>query len=317
MEKICMCCGGTFHVPPSRFDVKKFCSSECRKKYREENLHITLKCDYCGKEFDAYSKDLKYGRRYCSKECSDLAKQHVLTLTCGHCGKEFTRRSRATTNPDNAFCSKKCRDAHKRLAEMTKCEVCGKEFYRSPAFLAGSEHHFCSEACKGVWMSGRRRGEDSPVYNSRACKCLVCGKEFVQPVSRVEVGKGKFCSRECKYKFFSEHFKETRNPNWHGGAKDYRGPDWAKIRLAVIERDGYRCAECGSNEAPLHVHHIKPYRYFKGDYEKANNPSNLVTLCTKCHSKKKIHHMHRRKSFHGNAVVNTGLTACVTVESRG
>ncbi|MBI5290710.1 MAG: HNH endonuclease [Chloroflexi bacterium] len=44
-----------------------------------------------------------------------------------------------------------------------------------------------------------------------------------------------------------------------------------------MERDGYRCADCGSREN-LDVHHTKPRR--KGGQDTLDN---LVTLCEKCH----------------------------------
>lgn len=312
MGKTCMCCGGTFHVPPSRFESKKFCSAKCRKEYESSALHVEIICSHCGKEFNVYSKDLKYGKKYCSKECSDLAKQHVLALTCGHCGKEFTRLSRATTNPNNAFCSKKCRDAHKRLAEMSKCYTCGKEFYRSPAFLADNEHNFCSEACFGKWMSVVRRGENSPVFNSVKKTCEICGHEFFVPMSRDEFGHRRFCSFECRAEARKRHMLDTSRPSLC-----FHGPNWRDARLATLRRDSFTCQACGYKGKGLHVHHITPYRQFGGDWVAANRLDNLITLCHSCHSKQKAHHTYRKKSFHGNAVVNTGLTPCVTVESRG
>jgi RNA-directed DNA polymerase len=55
---------------------------------------------------------------------------------------------------------------------------------------------------------------------------------------------------------------------------------WAEIRLAVLQRDGYRCVECSSNSNHLHVHHIRPRR--KGGTPQTDN---LKTLCKDCHAK--------------------------------
>ncbi len=49
------------------------------------------------------------------------------------------------------------------------------------------------------------------------------------------------------------------------------------VRRAVLERDGFCCARCGSKER-LHVHHIK-HRSDGGTDE----PANLLTLCEGCH----------------------------------
>ena len=48
-------------------------------------------------------------------------------------------------------------------------------------------------------------------------------------------------------------------------------------RQAVLERDGHRCAVCGSPRN-LHVHHIVP-RAAGGRHKS----ENLVTLCCSCH----------------------------------
>lgn len=62
----------------------------------------------------------------------------------------------------------------------------------------------------------------------------------------------------------------------------YRDPQWQKLRLEVLNRDGWACVECGNEEKHLHVHHpvYHPYTDNPWDYE-----SNfLVTLCEDCHS---------------------------------
>ena len=53
---------------------------------------------------------------------------------------------------------------------------------------------------------------------------------------------------------------------------------WAKIRVQVLERDGYRCVRCGK-PGRLEVDHIKP-AFRGGDlYDLAN----LQSLCRNCH----------------------------------
>lgn len=50
-----------------------------------------------------------------------------------------------------------------------------------------------------------------------------------------------------------------------------------KLRRAVYERDGWRCALCDSTDG-LQIHHYIPRG--KGG---ANHPWNLITLCWRCH----------------------------------
>ena len=52
---------------------------------------------------------------------------------------------------------------------------------------------------------------------------------------------------------------------------------WAAIRREVLERDGWRCRECGK-PGRLEVHHLEPLH--KGG---SNDVGNLVALCRGCH----------------------------------
>jgi 5-methylcytosine-specific restriction endonuclease McrA len=54
---------------------------------------------------------------------------------------------------------------------------------------------------------------------------------------------------------------------------------YALLGNQVLERDGWRCQECGALEN-LQVHHLKP-RSRLGD----DAVTNLVTLCAVCHGK--------------------------------
>lgn len=61
----------------------------------------------------------------------------------------------------------------------------------------------------------------------------------------------------------------------------------------IFNRDGNQCVLCGAYKK-LCVHHI--------DNDKFNNhPTNLITLCTKCHSKKLIH-FYRKKGVNWNLI---------------
>lgn len=57
-------------------------------------------------------------------------------------------------------------------------------------------------------------------------------------------------------------------------------PDWLELSNRIKARDGWKCVECGSRDR-LHVHHIIPIS--KGG---THDPSNLITLCWRCHAKK-------------------------------
>ena len=64
-------------------------------------------------------------------------------------------------------------------------------------------------------------------------------------------------------------------------ADKLRDPRWQKVRLQVFERDDWTCQACGSNEAPLAVHHL----YYVAEREPWDLPlTAFVTLCEVCHS---------------------------------
>ncbi len=71
---------------------------------------------------------------------------------------------------------------------------------------------------------------------------------------------------------------------WNNAPIDY-GPNWQKQRQLALTRDKATCQVCGqksdANHA-LHIHHKIPFRHFRSFVE-ANDLSNLITLCSRCH----------------------------------
>jgi hypothetical protein len=57
----------------------------------------------------------------------------------------------------------------------------------------------------------------------------------------------------------------------------------SELRKLVLERDGYKCVKCGSEE-PLHCHHIYPV---STNPLESTDIDNCITLCIDCH--KKVH----------------------------
>jgi hypothetical protein len=55
---------------------------------------------------------------------------------------------------------------------------------------------------------------------------------------------------------------------------------WKMVRLVVINRDGGKCACCGSDES-IQVHH----KTYENHLNEHNHFEDLVTLCRKCHAK--------------------------------
>lgn len=53
------------------------------------------------------------------------------------------------------------------------------------------------------------------------------------------------------------------------------------FRKLILERDGYKCVQCGATES-LEVDHIKSFTHYP---ELRYEPSNGRTLCRPCHKK--------------------------------
>ena len=58
--------------------------------------------------------------------------------------------------------------------------------------------------------------------------------------------------------------------------------EYLSLHNQVLERDGWRCQECGSLKN-LQVHHLQP-RSRLGD----DTMTNLITLCSRCHGKRHL-----------------------------
>lgn len=61
-----------------------------------------------------------------------------------------------------------------------------------------------------------------------------------------------------------------------------KDPRWQKKRLEILERDNFRCKECGNDNSELHVHHKV---YIRNRYPWDYHHLFLVTLCDDCHKK--------------------------------
>jgi 5-methylcytosine-specific restriction endonuclease McrA len=62
----------------------------------------------------------------------------------------------------------------------------------------------------------------------------------------------------------------------------FHNPEWAKLRLQILDRDGKRCAKCGRT-GTLHIDHILPRSKFP---EREMDPTNLQVLCRDCNLEK-------------------------------
>ena len=63
-------------------------------------------------------------------------------------------------------------------------------------------------------------------------------------------------------------------------AEKLKDPRWQKMRLKILERDGWKCQLCDDTTNTLVVHH----KYYERGKEPWNYPDNAyVSLCQDCH----------------------------------
>lgn len=122
--------------------------------------------------------------------------------------------------------------------------------------------------------------------------CPICRNIFYKVPSQT---KRKTCSRKCWHELEKRSgIRQGGNCNWwEGGHDEYRGPNWFEMRNLARIRDNNTCQVCGKTELEqgykLIVHHVVPYRFFQGDYKKANELQNLLCVCHNCHAKTESH----------------------------
>jgi 5-methylcytosine-specific restriction endonuclease McrA len=202
----------------------------------------------------------------------------LLPTTCAFCGTAIkVHRWRVERfGIDNVFCSRQHQVAYRAASAWHPlvCEECGVTFRAKPSQKQG-DHVFCSLHCAAVY---RNRSTETLVT------CERCGKSYRVSPSVARKNAHFYCSRECRALSILGADNPAYRSGW-GRRREYAG-NWRRQRRAALARDGGACRVCG--KAPtkpryLHVHHIRPAYLFDGDWESANDLSNLVTLCATCH----------------------------------
>jgi len=216
---------------------------------------------------------------YCSPRCRGKARQKQTERVCPICGVIFTRNRARNTVYCSCFCEDRSRENTGKKIELV-CQYCGKRFITHDKSMQGNgeQQKYCSQTCKGKGIATEHG------YNIRVETtfiCTHCGKEFTR------IAKPKRTYLYCGLRCFFAHMRGPNHRFWQGGTDRYYGPNWDEQRNAALQRDNYRCKHCGSCDNPC-VHHLINRKKFNQDWIAMNKLSNLVTLCSPCHSK--LHH---------------------------
>lgn len=259
----CQQCGKKFEAPP--YPKRRFCSIACTAKFNKDNALSSKQsriCPTCGVEFGLDMKPIDVSRvTFCSVTCWKLSRSEE--RICPVCKQTFT----SNKSRSKMYCSRECSSKDRSVKETRKCPGCGVEF----SCRKKSRQIYCSNVCADTHRKPRPKLQ---VVNS---KCHWCGSYFESYPSENK----KFCSRECYEACRPKTGSITRT-------NKRRGKNWSRQSRLALERDGYKCQICfkklGVRKWDYGIHHIKPFRLFNGDYETANQLSNLISLCSHCHA---------------------------------
>lgn len=265
-------------------------------------------CAHCGIDFT----DNERVRKYCSRQCHNDARREM--LTCARCNKQFQSPKHYRKNSATHYCSQFCATGNAGNGPTILtfvCEQCGTWYSRKLGFISlHNGRRFCSRQCTNAWNKANTpTGAAHPHYDSIQMPCAACGKTIERERHRLRYYKEQFCNTACMGKWQSENRAGPNSNSWKGGRIYYYGPNFQSQAKIARKRDRCRCQRCGIAQAKLgkklDVHHIIPFRTFgyiklKNDnYKKANELSNLISLCSDCH----------KLVEHGNASVQLPLIA--------
>lgn len=258
-------------------------------------------CRDCGVRFESTARRGPAPTR--CRDCKSKAKKRriVYVKDCPHCGNTFHTQH----GPQN-YCSPLCAHTASRNRCKVACKSCGRlvEVISADA----KTRKYCSPRC---------RGEGRKIWRV----CVGCSKSFNRRVSGTfpHQDKGKYCTKQC---YFDHRFGNDRpRKQWSTTTKDrasrrslhtslkkrcshYGVPfDPACTRVAVCERDGWRCQDCkvkchkGGHRFNKKTRrmslrnaehdHIVPLAW--GLPNKGNTFDNSQCLCRKCNMRKGSH----------------------------
>jgi len=245
------------------------------KAYNCGMLKRKCKRKGCGKILWVYPSGIKRGQgKYCSLKCLHESNKKGKDIKCTYppCKKIFHPRPNESKAGHSLYCSKECGIKDRKRKKTIFCLNCGDSLYPRIDRVEKGLGKFCSKTCFFEY----RRDHGKRIW--RVCLNPKCRKKFfIYPSDLLlNVKRGLFCSYACR----GAYQTGKRNPAWLGGKsfEPYTPAFTNAIRNLIRARDNYTCQLCRTKRVKraFSVHHI--------DYDKKNSsPTNLITLCLKCH----------------------------------
>lgn len=126
MERLCLNCNKP--IPKERGLLAKCCSKQCNIQYQNNKKINPKPCDICGVNIiNRYVNDKINKCKDCAAK--ENAKKGWTTIKCSYCGQEFERK-RSRVKDGNNFCDRKCRGLYDRNREIRQCANCGIDVER-------------------------------------------------------------------------------------------------------------------------------------------------------------------------------------------
>jgi len=194
----------------------------------------------------------------------------------------------------------KTSDRMKRNNPMRRPEIAAKVAATQRAAIAEGRHVPFMSTEKGreiiSAIAKARALNDNPMKNpaialnpaTRKLRTAYMLRRWQNPEQRQQLLKRQEANR-----LFGEN-----HPQWRGGLSFLQYPMEfsTKLRRQIKDRDGWRCQNCGNDNAKqMRVHHI--------DYEKQNNdPCNLICVCNSCNVKANFNRSNWQKIYQAKMV---------------
>jgi hypothetical protein len=163
------------------------------------NALIAHDCDYCGKSFRINQwRITKFGKGYCSHECSGKAKIKRADLICEQCGKSFSVKP-SKKQGNHIYCSFECsakakiKSSPDRVA--VKCSYCDKDLLIYPSAAKRSQHNYCNKTCRKLFIHGK----NNPAYTSGEGRRGVYGHNW-KSQRRLALIRDSYTCQHCKKK---------------------------------------------------------------------------------------------------------------------
>ena len=198
-------------------------------------------------------------------------------IICARCGEEALKAS-GKTNVKPKFCSRDC--FNKSLEDALSNEI-GEPIISAVSRLYVLERMSYRQISRKLKINPRTVSK----YIKKSGVKTRHGGDAIK--TQWENNDERRNKQSAMFRNIARLQSGKNHPRWTGGKKyDTSKESWMSLARKIRQRDKNKCTKCGISgdehkklyNRSLSVHHIVPF-VLSND----NSPSNLKTLCIKCH----------------------------------